>query len=141
MEALLLWCQEWKISLTAKDVPGKLYLLTDFLSRSHAILQSEWTLAHRTLEPIWARWFIPHIDLFESKFSRRLPLFVSPVPDPQVWAVDALTIPGANLLAYAFPLFSILRRVVRKARVEEASLFLVATIWVSKSKGLSASVV
>ena len=65
---------------------------------------------------------------------------MSPVPDPQVWAVDALTIPGANLLAYAFPLFSILRRVVRKARVEEASLFLVATIWVSKSKGLSAHI-
>ena len=46
-----------------------------------------------------------------------------------------------NLLAYAFPLFSILRRVIRKTRVEETSLFLVATIWVSKPKGLSASVV
>ena len=132
VEALLLWCQEWGIALTAKYVPGKLNILADFLSRSHMILPSEWTLAHRTLEPVWARWFKPHIDLFATRFSRRLPLFVSPVPDPQAWAVDALAIPWTNLSAYAFPPFSILRKVIRKARVEEASLILVAPMWESQ---------
>ena len=120
------------IALTAKYVPGKLNILADFLSRSHMILPSEWTLAHRTLEPVWARWFKPHIDLFATRFSRRLPLFVSPVPDPQAWAVDALAIPWTNLSAYAFPPFSILRKVIRKARVEEASLILVAPMWESQ---------
>ena len=131
-EALLLWCQELGISLTAKYVPGKLNILADFLSRSHMILPSEWTLTHRVLESVWEKWFRPHIDLFATRFSRRLPLFVSPVPDPQAWAVDALSLPWTNMSAYAFPPFSILRKVIKKARVEEANLILVAPMWESQ---------
>ena len=37
------------------------------------------------------------------RFNRKLPLFVSPVPDPMASAVDALSLPWENLDAYAFP--------------------------------------
>ena len=125
-ESLLLWCEDHSISLTAKFVPGKLNVLADALSRSHMVLQSEWTIAHEVLKPIWAHWETPLVDLFATKFSRRLPLYASPVPDPEAWAIDALAIPWKNFLGYAFPPLPLLGKVLRKAREENASLILVA---------------
>ena len=69
------------------------------------------------------------IDLFATKFSKRLPLYVSPVPDPEAWAVDALSFSWTNLQGYAFPPFPILGKVLRKAREDSASLILVAPHW------------
>ena len=43
------------------------------------------------------------MDLFPTSLNSKLPLFVSPIPDPQAWAVDALNIPWENLVAYSFP--------------------------------------
>ena len=131
-ESMLLWCQEHNILLSAKYVPGKLNVLADALSRAHQILPTEWTLVHRVLEPVWSFWYKPQIDLFATRFSRRLPLFVSPVPDPQAWAVDALSVPWSNLLGYAFPPFPILGKVIKKARLDGAKLILVAPRWESQ---------
>ena len=44
----------------------------------------------------------------------KLPLFVSPVPDPQATAVDALSLPWEDLATYAFPPAAILGKVVEK---------------------------
>ena len=131
-EHILLWCQERDIHLTATYIPGKLNILADALSRSHMVLPTEWTLVHRVLEPVWRHWFKPDIDLFATQFSKRLPLYVSPVPDPQAWAIDALSLPWTSLLAYAFPPLPILARVLRKAREEQATLILVAPHWESQ---------
>ena len=128
-EELLLWCQAQNISLQAKHVPGKFNTLADSLSRSHSILQTEWTLVHSILDPIWKAWFTPQVDLFASKFSSRLPIYVSPVPDPQAWAVDAFSIPWSSLLSYAFPPIPILGKVLRKAREDNARMVLVAPHW------------
>ena len=43
-----------------------------------------------------------------------MPLFVSPVPDPLVSAVDALSLPWEDLDTYAFPPAAILGKVVEK---------------------------
>ena len=43
------------------------------------------------------------MDLFATRLNTKLPLYVSPIPDPQAWAVDALNIPWENLVAYAYP--------------------------------------
>ena len=132
-EEILLWCQARQILLTARYLPGKLNVLADALSRSHMILPTEWTLTHRVLEPIWNRWFKPHVDLFATKFSKRLPVYISPVLDPEAWAVDALSVPWNSLLAYAFPPFAILGKVIRKAREDQASLILIAPLWEARS--------
>ena len=42
------------------------------------------------------------MDLFATRFNK-LPQFVSPIPDPQAWAVDALSLSWENLDPYAFP--------------------------------------
>ena len=128
-EHLLLWCQQQNIVLSAKHVPGKTNILADSLSRAHKIIHTEWTLSHSTLSPVWNRWHTPHVDLFATKFSHRLPTYVSPVPDPQAWAVDAFAINWTNLLAYAFPPIPVLGKVLRKAREEQANLILIAPRW------------
>ena len=128
-ENLLLWCQEQNISLTAKHISGKMNVLADLLSRAHTILHTEWTLDRNVLRPVWETWFTPQVDLFATRFSYRLPVYVSPVPDPGAWEVDALSIPWENLLGYAFPPIPLLGKVLRKAREEKATLILVAPMW------------
>ena len=110
VEDLLLWCQSLDITLTARRIPGKLNFVADALSRAHMVLHTEWSLTHRTLEPIWREWFRPRVDLFATRFNHRLALYVSPVPDPQAWAVDALSLSWTGLCAYAFPLFLCFRK-------------------------------
>ena len=52
-EALLRWCDQNSIILSAKYIPGWLNILADCLSRPHMVLQTEWTLVHPVLERIW----------------------------------------------------------------------------------------
>ena len=106
------------------------------------VVSSEWTLTKDVLEPVWRTWFKPQIDLFATKFSKRLELYVSPVPDPEAWGVDALSIRWDNLVGYAFPPLALMEKVLRKAREEGAKMILIAPYWPSRPwfpglKGLS----
>ena len=64
---------------------------------------SEWSLHPKVFQAICSRWHQPKVDLFATRFNNKLPQFVSPVPDPQAWAVDALSLSWENLNPYAFP--------------------------------------
>ena len=63
----------------------------------------------------------------------RLPLLVSPVPDPAAWAVDVPSIPWRDLSVYAFPPFPIQGKLLREARRESPVLILVAPFWPAQS--------
>ena len=128
-EELLLFCQDYGMSLRARYIPGRLNILADQLSRPHCVLQTEWTLSLAALTPLWSLWGRPHVDLFATKFNMRLPLYVSPVTDPEAWGVDALSISWTNLDAYAFPPFPILGKVVRKAELDRPRLILITPGW------------
>ena len=128
-ERILLWCQSHQIALSARHVPGKLNIVADALSRPHSVLHTEWTLVHSVLQRVWETFHRPMIDLFATQFSFRLQTYVSPVPDPQAWAVDALSISWTGLMAYAFPPFPLLTKVIRKARTDRPCLLLVAPLW------------
>ena len=128
-EEILLFCKGLRIFLRARHVPGKINILADQLSRPHCVLNTEWTIAHLALEPVWREWHKPLIDLFATRFNRRLPIYVSPVPDPQAWAVDALSLSWKGLSAYAFPPIPVLGKVLRKARADNPSLILIAPNW------------
>ena len=53
----------------------------------------EWSLLQEVFQAICNRWHRPQIDLFATRFNNKLPLFVSPVLDPLVTAVNALSLP------------------------------------------------
>ena len=132
-EQILLWAQSKGWTLQAKHVAGSANVLADLLSRPDKLIQTEWTITHQALERIWAQWDKPMVDLFATKFSQRLPIYVSPVPDPEAYHVDAMDLNWSNLQAYAFPPWSILDSVIKKARLEGPNLILVAPFWPAKT--------
>ena len=76
--------------------------------------QSNRMVFQEVFQAICSRWHQPQVDLFATRFNNKLPQFVSPVPDPQAWVVDALSLSWENLDPYAFPLAAILGKVVEK---------------------------
>ena len=128
-EQLLIWAHARGIAVKARYIRGTLNVLADQLSRPNSVIQTEWTLSHRVLDYVWEVWDKPVVDLFATRFNHRLPVYASPVPDPQAWAVDALACSWIGLDAYAFPPHSLLQRVLRKAEEEAPRLILVAPRW------------
>jgi hypothetical protein len=115
--------------LIAKHIRGKANILADSLSRRHSVVQTEWTIHQPTINGIFSRWGTPHIDLFATRLNRRLPVFVSPVPDPLAENVDALTLDWTGLDAYAFPPPALLGIVLRKIQLELSVVTLLAPNW------------
>ena len=111
---ILTWCTGKQVTLKARHIPGRLNVVADKLSRLGQTIQTEWSLLPEIFQALCDRWHRPQIDLFATRFNHKLPLFVSPVPDPMVTAVDALSLSWKNLDAYAFPPTAILGKVVEK---------------------------
>ena len=57
-------------------------MVADNISRLAQTIQTEWSLLPEVFQSICSRWHQPQIDLFARRFNNKLPLFVSPVPDP-----------------------------------------------------------
>ena len=106
MWQLLTWCNK-------HAVPGSLNVIADGLSRRNQIQHTEWSLSPQIFKQIAQLWEHPQIDLFATMLNTKLPTYVSPIPDPQAWAVDALNISWKNIVGYAFPPTALLPRVVQ----------------------------
>ena len=89
-------------------------VIADKLSRLGQTIQTEWSLHPEVFQAVCSRWHQPQVDLFATRFNNKLPQFVSPVPDPQAWAVDALSLSWEDLDPYAFPPAATLGKVVEK---------------------------
>ena len=61
--------------------------------------------------------------------NHNLPLYVSPIPDPKAWDIDALNINWMGLTAYAHPLTALLHRVIQKIRQCNCLIILIAPGW------------
>ena len=109
---ILSWCTRQQVTLRARHIPGRLNVIADKLSRLGQTIQTEWSLHPAEFQAVCARWHQPQVDLFATRFNNKLPQFVSPVPDPQAWAVDALSLSWEDLDPYAFPPAAILGKVV-----------------------------
>ena len=96
-------------------------MIVDKLSRLGQTIQTEWSLHPEVFQAICSRWHQPQVDL---------PQFVSPVPDPQAWAVDALSLSWEDLDPYAFPPAAILGKVVEKLKDYPCNrIILIASGW------------
>ena len=61
--------------------------------------------------------------------EHKLPLYVSPVPDPKAWNIDALNINWTGLTAYTYPLTALLHRVIQKIRQCHCLIIVIAPGW------------
>ena len=111
---LMTWCHHYHIILKARHIPGCLNVMADLLSRSNQVQSTEWSLHPQVFKQICRKWFTPHVDLFATHLNHKLPLYVSPIPDPQAWDIDALNIDWTGLTAYAYPPTALLYRVIQK---------------------------
>ena len=115
----LLWkimtgCHHYHITLKARHIPGCLNVMADLLSRSNQVQSTEWSLHTQVFKQICQKWFTPHVDLFATHLNHKLPLYVSPVPDPKAWDIDPLNINWTDLTAYAYPPMALHHRVIQK---------------------------
>ena len=118
-----------KLRLQALHVPGKLNVAADALSRQRRVPATEWTLRQDICNTVFLRWGKPQLDLFATRHNRRLPAFVSPLPDELAWSTDALTFNWNGLHGYALPPFSILLKVLQKVLASVGSFIVIAPDW------------
>ena len=123
------WCIPRNIWLSTAHIPGRLNTAADQESRKMNF-DAEWKLNHDYLADCLAKFkFEPSIDLFASRVNSQLSKYVSFRADPEAVAVDAFTLNWTHLDFYAFPPFSVLLRVLRKVRRDQAAGILVVPEW------------
>ena len=98
---ILLLCLLSHIHLVVRHIPGTFNVLADCLSRFHNPVNTEWELRQVVFDSVVLRWDRPHVDLFATSLNHKLETFVSPVPDPLSFAVDAMSLSWDGMFAYA----------------------------------------
>ena len=111
---LLCWCSLNQVVLKARHIPGRLNVIADKLSRQRQVIQTEWSLHQETFDLLCQTWHSPLVDMFATRYNCKLVQFVSPIPDPKAWSVDALTLSWEDLDMYLFPPVSLMGKVVSK---------------------------
>ena len=106
-----------------------LNVVADLLSRSNQVQSTEWSLHPQVFKQICHKWFTPHVDLFATHLNHKLPLYVSPIPDPKAWDIDTLNINWMALTAYAYPPTALLHRVIQKIRQCHCLIIVIAPGW------------
>ena len=104
-------------------------MMADLLSRSNQVQSTEWSLPPQVFKQICHKSFTPHVDLFATRLNHKLPLYVSAVPDPKAWDIDALNINWMGLTAYAYPRTALLHRVIQKIRQCNCLMIVIAPGW------------
>ena len=126
---IMTWCHHYHITLKARHIPGCLNVMADLLSRSNQVQSTEWSLHPQVFKQICQKWFTPHVDLFATHLNHKLPLYVSPIPDPRAWDIDALNINWTNLTAYAYPPTALLHKVIQKIKQCHCLIIVIAPGW------------
>ena len=132
MWRILTWCHLNNVTLRARHVPGSLNVIADGLSRRNQIQSTEWSPSPQIFKQISKLWESPQVDLFTTSLNKKLPAYVSLIPEPQAWAVDALNIPWENMVAYTFPPTALLPKVVKKLQSQTCRIILIAPSWPTK---------
>ena len=129
---LLLWCHQRNIVLRAVHIKGTLNVQADYLSRkSHKTpVNTEWSIHPSIIIRIKNTWpDHPNLDLFATSLNHKFPSYVSPVPDPNAFAQDALSLDWTGFVAYAYPPPSIIMHVLNKIALHPCVIYLVAPNW------------
>ena len=126
------WSLERKIFLSAEHIPGIQNVDADRESRRKGD-SSEWKLDPAIFQQVMQILGPCQVDLFASRISAQLPVYMSWKPDPGSIATDALSQSWTDIKGYAFPPFSLIGRCLSKVQRERVKeLILVAPVWPSQ---------
>ncbi|CAG2189804.1 unnamed protein product [Mytilus edulis] len=104
---ILLLCFQLQVHLVVRHIAGHLNILADTLSRSLAPVNTEWELLQVVFKAVTLHWGSPQIDLFATSLNHKLLTFVSPVPDPKSFAVDAMSLSWERNVRVRLPSFQV----------------------------------
>ena len=113
-QAVLCLCEVHHICLLPQFILGRMNVLADSLSRRSQVLGSEWPLCRPAFQELLS--VAGDLNLFATALNHRLPVYFSPMEDPQSAGTDAMMQSWDGLQAYAFPPFGLLHRVLAKVR-------------------------
>ena len=86
---------EWAISqdvwLSVAYIPGDSNVVADFHSCCFHE-NKEWALKEKVFALLKHTYGLPGIDLFASSTNAKMPVYISWLPDPNAFAVDAFTV-------------------------------------------------
>ena len=133
MQELFQWTERHNICVKASHIADKLNTVADMLSRKGEILPSEWKLNPHLFRQIQALCPMIQVDLFANYLNRQLPTYVSPFPDDQAWAVDALSFSWEALIAYAYPPTKLISQTLGKIQESDCIVLLIAPNWANQS--------
>ena len=123
-----------QIPLHVQHLTGTMNMVADKWSRANKAIPTEWCIDNSVFRAVTNQLGEPGVDLFATCLNKKLPVYVSPCPDPQALAIDALTMDWNNLpLAYGFPPMPILPKVLQKIRTSSATINLIASAWPTQS--------
>ena len=71
----------------------------------------------------------PQIDLFASRLNAQLPLYVSWLPDPYCFSVDAFKLSWLDWFAFIFPPFILVSRILKKIILDRMTVIMVVPAW------------
>ena len=126
---LMVFCNPRAILLRARHIQGCLNVIADSLSHRDKIIQTEWSLHPNIFQGICQIWHRPMVDMFATKMNDKLPLYVSPVPDPNAMAVDALNISWQARDGCAYCPVALIPKLVQKMRTYACRMIVVAPGW------------
>ena len=87
----------------SKTFLGCLSVIADHLSRPKQPIPTEWSLHPEIVRHICRVWGTLEIDMYATVSNSLLPRLMSPIPDPRVIAVDALSQVWQGRSMYMFP--------------------------------------
>ena len=125
------WCMARQITLQATHLAGSLNTVTDDESRVMKD-RSDWMLHPDVFQEIFARMGPMNVDLFASRLTHLLPMYVSRRPDPNAIDVDAFSLDWTKCHGYANPPWNLISRVVAQVCPQKSRIVLVAPVWLSQ---------
>lgn len=128
--AVEIWtfCLSHNIWITARHLPGVLNVEADFASRNFNN-RTEWTLDRKIFRQVTSLFYTPQVDLFASRITHQLPMYMSRYPDPESLAVDAFSQNWNKWTVFIHPPIVLLPRILQKLRQDNASGILIAPHW------------
>ena len=82
-----------------------------------------------TFRKLCPKVFIPDVDLFASRLTRRIEAFVSWQPDPDAMATNAFSLNWGSFRGYIFPPFCLITRILHKLAADGGEAIVVVPLW------------
>lgn len=126
-EQIWSWCETNSSWITATYLNTKDNIVADQASRQE-LDENDFFLDSNSFSQIIKLFQTPELDLFATQNTRKCEKFYSWFPDPECSGVDAFSYKWKEYF-YAFPPFSLIPRVLRKVRQDQAKGIIVVPDW------------